>query len=441
MIQPHFSRTRERSDGRYHLSNHIRNYHYGNNPGDIGVETTTVSRYHEDYLEHMEDCINPYSSRGFRSPGPCYSYKVRRTGPISVDWSDTFDSNTYVTRHDDVDFAHYDLRQVVSFLPSVPASLLADNRLASFTKMNTQIPTDVSIPNFLLELADFKESFAHYKKAVTKRGLRIKDVPGWANSTFLDFNFNLLPFVGDMIKITQVYDRVAKRIDFLKRNRGMPVRQSFYNGALWDENPHVGTEINRNIHSGPFYTEGYNPVPPYDWYMGNQGGTDHQYGYTSLKLIDYRASFSASWILVQDLVGLDDAWAQLRGLIAGTGFNNPAKIIWNAIPFSFIVDWMVPFGKALDLLAVQPFYGKWDVYDVCNSVKETAVIEQDRVYSGYQQGYEHNRNLITVQRYSRWLGLDLDVSSFDPTDLTKQQQSLLASLAANLTLFKSGKKH
>jgi hypothetical protein len=321
--------------------------------------------------------------------------------------------------------------------------MIQDNRIAAWSKMITQVPTDVSVANFALELLDFKESFAHYAKAVIprkylKKGLRMQDLPGWANSTFLDANFNLLPFVQDLLKMTQVFSRVAKRIDFLRKTRGKPVRQAFFNPNLWDENPHVGETIHSHVNTGPYKADWETTGFPYENYMGNLGGS--RIGGTDLMVVDFRATFSASWSLLQELEGLDDAWAQLRGLIAGLGLNNPAKIVWNAIPFSFVLDWMAPFGKTLDGLAVQPFYGRWDIYDVVNSVKETWKVRQGRYYYGDLEGIQPFYNDIIVERYNRRLGLDLSLEDVDFTDLSKQQQSLFASLIAGNTLFRSGRK-
>jgi hypothetical protein len=318
--------------------------------------------------------------------------------------------------------------------------------------MYTQVPTIVSLANFLYELKDLKSSIEHYQKAVTRRGvlkigkkkavisegLKLTDIPGWANATFLDVNFNVLPMCSDLLKLTQVWGRVAARLDFLRHNRGKPVRQSFINTDLWSENPYVGQVLRTDYHQMPAL-----PSDHIGYYMGANNPKNHSTygdGNTQLYCDAFGAQFSAVWTLVQDVEGLDDAWAMLRGLIAGLGFNNPAKIVWNAIPFSFILDWMLPFGSVLDRLAVQPFYGRWDVYDVTNSVKEVYYIQERRNYNQGLDGVKTLKNPIYVQRYRRDLGLDLDLTSLDFTDLTKQQQSLVGSLAAQLTLFKSGRK-
>lgn len=435
MTLPHFSRHRERSDGTWYFGNYRSIF-----PDSVSL--TPIKWYYESFKQSMDDCINPIGPRGFRSPGPCSAYKISRTGPKGATWTVAHTESgfdvTYTT--DTTDVHHLDLSQIVSFIPSLPPSLLQDNRIAAYQKMITQIPPSLSIINFAIEILDFKESFAHYKKAVTKGGLKIHEVPGWANSTFLDFDFNLLPFVGDLIKITQVWDRVTKRLEFLLANRGKIVRQSFYNSSLWDENPHIGTTFYSNPHTAPFVTSYVNPEGyPYETYMGQWDGHPGTEGFVSLEMTSYKASFSASWYLLQELEGLDDAWAGLRALISGLGINNPAKIVWNAIPFSFIVDWMAPFGKALDSLAVQPFRGRWDVYDVVTSTKETIGLNQVRNFSrGTGGGYTPIVNPIVVEKYERRVGLDLSLSDIDLTDLTRDQQTLLASLFANLTLFKSG---
>lgn len=441
MARPHYDRERVLTDGKWYQANYIKTDNY--TLPHYGVQTVTKPYrwYYESTYQKMRDSINPYGPRGFRAPGACSSFKVKRSGALSASWTDQSTVGPeFASRYYDVDPGHLDLQQIESAVPHIPTSLLQDNMIASLNKMLNQIPPIISIPNFLIEALEFKGTFEHYAKAVTKGGLRLKDVPGWANSTLLDYKFNLSPFVGDIEKMIGVFDRVAKRLEFLLETRGKPVRLTFYNGKLWDENPNVNTEIYRRTHNPPFKDDPTEVNWLNDFYMGHNNN-DSVRGYTRLVAKGFAAKFACHWTLIQDLQGLDDAWAGLRGLIAATGFNNPAKIVWNAIPFSFVADWAFPFGSLLDRLAVQPFYGRWDVFDVSWSVKEDWALEQERVFipdSG--TGVVHT-NRVNVSRYNRRLGLDFDLSQVDFTDLTHEQQLLLASLVAANTLFRSGRKH
>jgi hypothetical protein len=57
-----------------------------------------------------------------------------------------------------------------------------------------------------------------------------------------------------------------------------------------------------------------------------------------------------------DLNGADAWW---QALASALGLMNPAKIVWNAIPFSFAVDWFVNVAGWLnDNAEIQPFEGK-----------------------------------------------------------------------------------
>lgn len=433
MIQPHFSRRRDLSDGKTYQS---LVYHEFNGT----LSSSYRSQFYESKRAVMEDCINPYGSRGFRAPGPCNSYKIVRLDSPSVEWhsANVESPPAFETYGETVSRNHFDLEQIVSSLPSVPVSIVQDNRIAASMKSITQVPTDVSVINFALEAAEFKSTFEHYSKAVTKGGLRLKEVPGWANSTLLDYSFNLSPFVGDIDKMIRLYDRVAGRIDFLLKTRGELVRQNFFNPNLWSNNPHVGTVMVHNDHTPPF---GETDAWPYSTYLGaDYYSHPTKYGYTSLEIDEFAATFSASWYLVQELEGLEDKYAQLRGLIAGAGINNPLKIVWNAIPFSFIADWMFPFGKLLDSFAVQPFRGRWEIYDFVNSVKETWHLTQKQVYEGQSAADTIVSNRILVERYNRKVGATISLSDVDLTDFDDRQQLLLGSLIAGNTLFRNGKK-
>jgi hypothetical protein len=427
MLQSHFSRERFRTNFSFRTGSET----YTDSAGGTGTYPNSGPNWTFD--EVMRDCINPKGANGFRAPGPCESLRLRRYGSVndSVVWIDHGPHGEFGTSYSDTfDVNHYQPADVAAVLPNPPVSLLRDNRYAAWSKFITQVPTDFSVINDLFEFKDLKGTFEHYKK-LRKGGLKVRDIPGWANGTFLDAEFNELPLIGDIVKATQVYDRVAARIKFLIDNRDKPVQVKFFNPSFWDENPNVGQVLTRTDHTPPF-----NILPKYDNYMG--GTPSSVYGYQLLRLKEYKATFSARCTLVQRLDGLDDSWAQLRGLIAGLGLNNPAKIVWNAIPFSFVADWFLPFGKALDNLAIQPFYGKWDLYDIQNSIKETFILDEVLHYD--PKWNLPNIHKIMVERYTRKLGLSLSLEDLAFTDLNSQQQRLATSLGLGLTLFRDKKR-
>jgi len=447
-ISPHFSRHRIRTDERFITSIRYKT--------DINPIIGSLSQSHDYGLnfwttfEEMYDSINPIGPAGRRAPGPCSSFRIKRRGGSFkelVDWSDGPDGDFNSVYTDSPSTFHYHYDAFRSFVSPVPSSLLRDNLLAAWSKMITEIPTDVSLANFIFELKDLKASAAHYAKAVTPpnfklkgkkyAGLRLTDLPGWANATFLDASFNLLPMVQDLQKMTQVYDRVASRIAFLRANRAKPIQQHFTNLSFWMDNPDIGQISNSGAFDPPWNAWYQFGTPTASAYMGRGPEYVQNHGFTQFVCANARSIFNSTWTLYQDLEGLDDAWAQLRGLIAGLGFNNPAKIVWNAIPFSFVLDWFEPFGKVLDRFAVQPFKGVWNVYDVSYSIKRTYLFLESLCYRPDKNPPWISE--VEMELYDRKLGIPIEsILNIDPTQLDDKQQRLFNSLALQLTLFRGG---
>jgi hypothetical protein len=42
---------------------------------------------------------------------------------------------------------------------------------------------------------------------------------------------------------------------------------------------------------------------------------------------------------------------KLKAFLAQTGFTNPVNLVWEIIPFSFVVDWFIPIGPYLETLS------------------------------------------------------------------------------------------
>jgi hypothetical protein len=383
----------------------------------------------------MKDSVNPRGNYGYRSPGNCYSLSINRITPKvfgpCIDGGDTPGSEKTWFGVPHIVSPH----EVELTLSDFSSAVRTNRCISAWNKFHTQVPTVVSLPNFLIELKDFKglaKGLAHAKSTVIESARKAdknllkkpKSVASILNSTFLDINFNWMPFVSDLQKIMQIGESVTKRLTYLRQTKGRKVPIKYFASDVW-KNPDVGTY---HLVKSPFDT----PFPGSTVYFGCCGG-----GGTSLQLKKYKANFVAHGSLFQDLRGLDDAWASWKVMWAQLGFNNPAKVIWNAIPFSFLLDWINPIGNWLDRFAGQPFEGDWQVYDVSHSVKETFTFEELITFNTmHYPGNPRLASSIEVTRYDRRVGLPLTFSDVDFDNITEQQQSLFLSLVAALTVFK-----
>jgi len=289
--------------------------------------------------------------------------------------------------------------------------------LSAFNKQITQVPTKTSVINFIIELLELKPIFKklasipkHIRegtltKAVSGKSLSrrspINAAKGGAKG-FLAVEFQWLPFISDIYAFITAMDTVTKRINFLIKTKKEETTVRFVKEdcAVRAE---TGTEI-----------------IVYD---------DSSDVRQSIWLTDYQCDFISTWKLYQDLEGLDDVWAGLRGLFVDLGVNNPAKIVWNAIPFSFLVDWVAPVSQWLEKAAAQPFYGVWKTYDVTSSVNEKYTFENRFVAKhGGTNGPEFK---AVVQQYRRLNYLPLSLGAIDFSQLTDTQQKLALALAVS----------
>lgn len=272
---------------------------------------------------------------------PVHHWKLTSFCRRFPDWGHTFDSDLGINLAKELFFpiqtvGTYAAVQAWPWLPDMLHSAwISDSSIGAFNKFHDQIPTSVSLANSLYELKDIKGLIP----SVTKGSLSKT-----AANNLLGFEFGVLPMVSDIKAIVEMSDKVEKRIKHLISVNGRTTSLSFDRELVQDE----PFEFFRSIDS-----------------LGTSLGSDG----ILFKRQSVRTKLHIGGKLSQDLRDLADANAKLKGLIASGGFNHPARVVWNAIPYSFVVDWFFHVGKLMDTLMVQPFGGDYEVSDVWYSVK------------------------------------------------------------------------
>lgn len=83
--------------------------------------------------------------------------------------------------------------------------------------------------------------------------------------------------------------------------------------------------------------------------------------------------------------------SEARSVLSKTGITNPLSLAWEALPFSFVVDWILPVGNYIDSLTALDGF---TIHSVTFSTTENAVSEwRFGVYN--QPGYAWSRTEIT----------------------------------------------
>lgn len=284
------------------------------------------------------------------------------------------------------------------WLPAFSSAQLSDWSVEAFNKFNDQVPTTVSLPNFLYELREMKSMIPSIdRKSLTKT----------ASNNFLAFEFGVKPFINDIKAILAISESVDKRISHLLKTQGKESRLSFDRKFDYEE-PY---SFFRNMQN-PYFNNVDDP--------GLNG--------VKFKRLSGRGNFHIGGTLKQDLTGLTDSMAKMKALAASGGFTHPARVIWNAIPYSFVIDWFFHVGKLLDSLSIQPFGGEYTVSEVGYSIKFEATYQAIQWMSvGHTILGNPLLGTVRVKSYKRVAGFPM--SSLFLTDAALSPKQLVLAIA------------
>lgn len=271
---------------------------------------------------------------------------------------------------------------LTSVVPAVSESVFSEQYRLAFDSFADQFPEDIGLGNFLLELKDLAGLIPKLENSVSKT------IAG----TYLNSEFNVKPLIRDLQAIFGLCASITARIDYLRKTVGKPTRIGY------------SAPLGPNLNGSHFI--------------------DYGSGSYSLEIrkSQYKCNFRAGAWILQNLTHLDDFYGLLRAFMGKTGLNNPIKIVWNAIPFSFVLDWFVNVSSYLGRWKIQGADGQWDILNATCSYTQTVkleVVQWDRVTGA--------RTLLgsgSMTRYERILNLPLrlidlpSISALNPKQLT-----------------------
>jgi hypothetical protein len=297
-----------------------------------------------------------------------------------------------------------------------PSSVqLNDFAWDSFLNATTQVPETIDLPNFVRELAD------------TVKGIVIKwigDILHFIASGFLAYEFGIAPFLKDIQTIFGLVKAAKKRLKFLRDTygkvtdirfkRGLTVSESSDPEALNDSEDQF---LEIRPEDFPRLCTLVAHAQKSEWTLVSHIGVFHQ------------------------LQGLDEADALLSTIAAMCCLQNPIKVIWNGIPFSFVLEYFVNLRHFFDNLQLPPFkgvialrYANWSMRAEnaveCYSEKWRANIvtsEEEGTHVSYVF-YKKKQGRCRNTYYHRRPGLPLGAEVFLTEGLTNMQLALLAAL-------------
>jgi hypothetical protein len=331
-------------------------------------------------------------------------------------------------------------------------AFLQDAGREMLRKFMTQIPEETSLVNFILEARELKtlanfnlrwnslvgwltteiEVIQRYLRAkrndrhsfsvlqngelaelvrIRKRYGPIKtvnDVLTFVRNSFLEASFGWKPLLSDLNAFFNIFFTVDQKVESLKNMNGRT----------------------RHLKWSRTYT-----IDPKDYTneyaRASVGGTEADLEVWCRAMDGSDIAVHGSCLVYQDLKDLDSILGTWRAVMASFGVNNPLKIGWNSIPYSFVADYFLKISNFLDALALQPFKGHWDVYNVCHSVTERTNVEVYLKCTNPDPRIafrERHATTFAVRHYSRIPGIPGGVDSLYVNTPTEQQKLLIAAL-------------
>jgi len=241
---------------------------------------------------------------------------------------------------------------------------------ASLKRMLPHIKDELSLVNSIIELKDFASlprtlshlwTFASKVPAALKQAPKMlsslrairKSFSGSAGPTlretlrlgadaFLQTEFNILPLIRDIRGIYTALVDTERRIRALLRNQGRRRLKHFVQEFVPTQLSTTKDSCTFSFGAGQF-AESYGYSSEQSGCVGSNMTIFDMDRYTVLDKATFHAQIEYNYTFTQFQV----EHARILALLDGLGFNMNPAIIWNAIPWTFLVDWVLSVSKWL----------------------------------------------------------------------------------------------
>lgn len=291
--------------------------------------------------------------------------------------------------------------------------------------LNTTLPlvkSELSSINSVIELKDFKtlpRTVLNMSRLILKgRGRTLRQLIGGAADGYLQMQFNIFPLLSDISAIRRALSRLERQINDLLNRAGTPQQKHFT--YAWDEYPEITEQS----------SDAYLVCPPFN----GVGYTPNQYTFGWLTR-DVRYLSSVFHVEVEynyNYTQYQREHAHLLGLLDAFGVNFNPSIIWNALRWSFVVDWVLGVNRFLDQFKVTNMEPQINIRQCLWSIKRTRDIylwKHNAAQSPVVGFVPQKTQLPSVKEvsYRRQVFMP-GLSSIESSGLTAKEVSLAAAL-------------
>lgn len=301
--------------------------------------------------------------------------------------------------------------------------------------MLPSIKEELSSLNSLIELKDFK-SVPGLLKQLTRASFYsrlIKNFEGWGKvsppnsktlkefassraSNYLQWKFAVAPLISDIAAIHAALTSYKKRINALVTGTGGTKTRHF---TLHFDEFVNSIETKKTGFLTPFLAFNGCVIYEVERKITYEPSTFHaqiQYNYNYTK---YQQQHAATLALLDSL-----------------GLNFNPSIIWNAIPWSFVVDWVLKVGDALDRFTIQNMEPQINIHQFLWSIKRKRFIElrsrpDADAITQLESLLDRSWNslpLVREEAYGRFLDYPVDAALVQASGINSSEFTLGAAL-------------
>jgi len=200
-----------------------------------------------------------------------------------------------------------------------------------FSKVRPDLTT-VSVPNFIIDIAQLKALFKLWSRNLSLA----KNLAG----AHLNYKFGWKPTVGDVRAMLNAVISLEAKLKEFKEQCGVLQERNFLNER-------------QSLQKSGTFNMGGDPAYFVEWRAILQSVVQSHFKFIPRPLLA--------------LGGID---IQLRGYIDTLGFELNPGILWDAIPFSFVVDWFLNVGDFLNGIKIDALELPIELVDSAVSYKE-----------------------------------------------------------------------
>lgn len=424
------------SDGNRHTWKNFEHYKCSNqsNASGVGLEVAGMQQFPAD-----PPVWSTVGSVQFAIPARHLGPLLRRTGAGGFVWcwGEPGRPNQGLP-------GMYEKRQDGGFVP--PPAGLNDMVATSLKTMLPSIKSDLSLVNSIIELKDFKSILSGLRNVhnrwksymlqnsvydvptrvsklaaeeLLNKGVPLKTTAkntlGRTAGGYLQWKFAIAPLLSDIAAIQAAIAQYQRRLSDMVTRAGRVQRRHF--AFKWRELTEYSTERD-NTQWFPVYD------PSGHFEPGSR--------YVSIREVFGEPSeFHAEIEYSYNFTRYQAANAQLLSLLDALGVNLNPAIIWNAIPWTFVLDWFIGVGRWLDQFKVTNMDPQINIVNYLWSVKRKRRVVCSHVCENWR-GVQRDRFRVAMptfieEAYRRHVEMP-GINSITSSGLNSQEFTLGASL-------------